>query len=81
MLKYNSATENIHHAWQQGTANNKREVQKCILPSWANSSDFEEETVIEEITNIGRKLKFDGLENDVCELFNWKNQLTMIFYF
>jgi hypothetical protein len=29
----------------------------------ANSSDFEEETVMKEI-NIGRELGFDGLEND-----------------
>jgi hypothetical protein len=33
-----------------------------ILPHCANSSDFEEETVIEEITNIGREHGFGGLE-------------------
>jgi hypothetical protein len=43
---------------------------KSILPHCANSSDFEEETVVEEI-NIGRELRFDGLENDdVRELLN-----------
>jgi hypothetical protein len=29
-------------------------VWKCILTRRANSSDFEEETVIEEVTRIGR---------------------------
>jgi hypothetical protein len=46
-------------------------VWKRILPHCVNSSDFEGETVIEEITNIGRELEFDGLENDaVRELLN-----------
>jgi hypothetical protein len=49
---------------EQITANNMRGVWKCILPHCANSSDFEEEAVLEEITNIGRELGFDGLEND-----------------
>jgi hypothetical protein len=40
------------------------------LPHCANSSDFEEETLITEITNIGREVGFDGLENDVRELLN-----------
>jgi hypothetical protein len=40
------------------------------MPHCTNSSDFEEETIIAEITNIGRKLGFDGLENDVQELLN-----------
>jgi hypothetical protein len=41
------------------------------LPHCANSSDFEEETVTEETTNSGRKLGFDGLENDdVREVLN-----------
>jgi hypothetical protein len=31
------------------------------LPQCANSSVFEEETVVEEITNFGRELGFDGL--------------------
>jgi hypothetical protein len=40
------------------------------LPHCANSSDFEEETVIKEI-NIGRELGFYELEiNDVLELLN-----------
>jgi hypothetical protein len=39
-------------------------VWKRILPHCANISDFEEETVIEEITSIGKELGFDGLEND-----------------
>jgi hypothetical protein len=44
---------------------------KCISPHCANRSDFEEETVVEEITNIGKELGFDGLENeDVRELLN-----------
>jgi hypothetical protein len=44
---------------------------KRILPHYANSSDFEEEIVIDEITNFGRELGFDGLENDdVRELLN-----------
>jgi hypothetical protein len=44
---------------------------KHILPHGANSSDFKEETVAEGITNIGRELGFDGLENDdVQELLN-----------
>jgi hypothetical protein len=48
-----------------------RGVWKRILPHCANSSDFEEKTIIEEITNIGRELGFDGLENDdVWELLN-----------
>jgi hypothetical protein len=34
------------------------------LPHCANSSDFEEETVIELITNIERELGFDGPENE-----------------
>jgi hypothetical protein len=46
-------------------------VWKKILPHCVNSSDFIEETVIEEITNIGRELGFDGPENDdVRELLN-----------
>jgi hypothetical protein len=41
------------------------------LPHCANSSDFKEETVIEELTNTERELGFDGLENeDVSELLN-----------
>ncbi|XP_063152245.1 uncharacterized protein LOC134492057 isoform X1 [Candoia aspera] len=65
------AIENIHHAWQQITADNMRGVWKHILPRCANGSDFEENTVIEEITNTGRKLGFDELENDdVRELLN-----------
>lgn len=39
-----------------------RGVEKRILSYCANCS--EEETVIEEITNIGRGLGFDGLGND-----------------
>jgi hypothetical protein len=39
-------------------------VWRHILPHCANSSDFKEETVTEEITNIGRELGLDGLEND-----------------
>jgi hypothetical protein len=46
-------------------------VWKHILPHRANSSDFKEETVTEKITNTGRELGFDGLENeDVQELLN-----------
>jgi uncharacterized protein CbrC (UPF0167 family) len=42
-----------------------------ILAHCENSSDFEEETVLEEITNIGREVGFDGLENyDVRELLS-----------
>uniref|UniRef100_A0A5F8GLC9 Tigger transposable element-derived protein 1-like n=1 Tax=Monodelphis domestica TaxID=13616 RepID=A0A5F8GLC9_MONDO len=69
------AVENIHHAWQQITANNMREVWKCILPHCANSN-FEgfpsmKQAVVEEITNIGRKLGFDDLESDnVLELLD-----------
>jgi hypothetical protein len=60
----------IHHAWKQITANNTSGVWMRILPHCVNSSDFEEETVIEEITNTGRELGFDELENgDVQELF------------
>ncbi|XP_043835158.1 tigger transposable element-derived protein 1-like [Dromiciops gliroides] len=67
------AIENIHHAWQQITANNMREVWKYILPHCANSS-FEgflsqKQAVIEEITNTGKQLGFDELESDnVLEL-------------
>jgi hypothetical protein len=50
---------NIRHSRQQITANNMRRVWKRILPHCANSSDFEEDIVIEEITNIGRELGFD----------------------
>jgi hypothetical protein len=39
-------------------------VWKSVLPHCANRSDFEERTVIKEITNIGKELRFDGLEND-----------------
>jgi hypothetical protein len=47
------------HAWS-----------KSILPHSENSSDFDEETVIEEI-NFGRVLGFYGLENDdVRDLLN-----------
>jgi hypothetical protein len=55
------AIHNIQHAWQKITANNMGRVWKRTLPSCENSSDLEEETVIEEITNIGRELGFDGL--------------------
>jgi hypothetical protein len=58
------ATENIHHAWQQITANNMHGMWKRILPHFANSSDFKEESVIEEITNIGRVSGLHELEND-----------------
>jgi hypothetical protein len=62
--------ENVHHSWQQITVNNMHGVWKRILPHCANS-DFKEETVIEETTNIGRELGFDGLENDdVWELLS-----------
>jgi hypothetical protein len=65
------AKENIHHPRQQISKNNMRGVWKSILPHCANGRDFEEEIVIEEITNIGRELGFDGLENDgVRELLN-----------
>jgi hypothetical protein len=40
-----------------------RGVWKRILPHFANS-DFEEETVIEERTNIGREFGLDELGND-----------------
>jgi hypothetical protein len=37
----------------------------------ANSSDLDEETVTEEITDAERELRFDGLENyEVWELLN-----------
>ncbi|XP_036597382.1 tigger transposable element-derived protein 1-like [Trichosurus vulpecula] len=67
------AIENIHHAWQQITTNNMREVWKCILPHCANSNfegfPSQSQAIIEEITNIGRKLGFDELESDnVLEL-------------
>jgi hypothetical protein len=45
------------------TANNMHGVWKRILPHRANSSDFEEETVIQEI-NILRELGSDELENE-----------------
>jgi hypothetical protein len=46
-------------------------VWKHILPHRANSSNFKEGTVLEEITNIGREPGFVGLENyDVWELLN-----------
>ncbi|KAM6471896.1 uncharacterized protein PHA67_002618 isoform 2-T2 [Liasis olivaceus] len=65
------AIENIHHAWQQLTADHMRGGWKPILPHCANSSAFEENTVIEEITKIGRELGFDELErDDVQELLN-----------
>jgi hypothetical protein len=57
-------------------------VWKHILPHCANSSDFKEETIVEEITNIGRELGFDGLENDDvgnCSIHSWKNSLMMYF--
>jgi hypothetical protein len=41
-----------------------RGVWKHILPHCVSSTDFKEETVLEEITNIGRELGFVGLEND-----------------
>lgn len=41
-----------------------RGMWKRILPHCANTDDFEEETVIQRITNIGRELGFDELEND-----------------
>lgn len=46
-------------------------VLKRILPLCENSSDFEEESVIEEI-NVGREFGFAGLEND-CSIHTWKN--------
>jgi hypothetical protein len=58
------AIENIQQVWQLITANNIRGVWNRILSHCANSSDFEEETVIEETTNIERELGFDGLESD-----------------
>jgi hypothetical protein len=65
----------IHHAWQQITENNMRRVWKRILPHGANSSDFEEETAIQEITNIGRELGSDQLENDdVRKLLNSQSE-------
>jgi hypothetical protein len=68
-------TENIHHAWQELIANNMRGVWKSILLHWENTSDFDEEIVIEEITNIGRELGTDGIENDcVRELLNSHSQ-------
>jgi hypothetical protein len=57
------AIDNIPHAWQQITANNMCGIWKHILPHCAESSDFEEETVI-EITDTEKELGFDGLEND-----------------
>jgi hypothetical protein len=48
---------------EQITANNMHRVLKCILPHCASISDFKEETVIEETTNIGGELGFDRLEN------------------
>jgi hypothetical protein len=46
-------------------------VWKRISPHFANSSDFEEETVIKEIRNAGRELGFDELESDdIRELLN-----------
>jgi hypothetical protein len=69
------AIENIHHAWRQTTANNMRGVWKRILPHCANSSDFEEETVQQEIRNIGRKHGYGGLENDgVRKLLNSQSE-------
>jgi hypothetical protein len=56
-----------------------RGVWKGILPR----CDFEEETVIQEITNIGREPEIDGLENDVfenCSMHARKNSLMMISY-
>jgi hypothetical protein len=58
------AVENIHHAFQEITANNIRGVWKNILPHCANISDFEEETVVKKLTNVGREFGFNGLEND-----------------
>jgi hypothetical protein len=70
LTEFRNAVENIHRAWQRMTPNNMHGVWKCILPRCANSSDFEEETVVEEI-NIGRELGFVALENDdVLELLN-----------
>jgi hypothetical protein len=60
------AIESIHHAWQQITTNNTRGIWKHILPHFANSSDFKEETVTEEITNTGRKL---GLVDKKMKMF------------
>jgi hypothetical protein len=46
-----------------------RGVWKCILPHCANSSAFEKESAVEEVTNTGGELGFPGLENiDVWEL-------------
>jgi hypothetical protein len=64
LWKNYNVRESIHHAQQQISANNVHGVWKRILPQCADRSDFEEEIVIEEITNIGRELGFDGLEND-----------------
>jgi hypothetical protein len=48
-----------------------RGVWKRLLPQCANRSDFEEETLIEEKTNIGRDLEYNGPENDyIQELLN-----------
>jgi hypothetical protein len=55
--------ENIPHALKQITANSMRGVWRRLLPQCANSSDFEEETLIEEITNIGRELEYNGPTN------------------
>jgi Mg/Co/Ni transporter MgtE len=52
------AKEFVAFVWQHITANNIRGVWKRILPH------FEEETIIEEITNIGSERGFDELEND-----------------
>jgi hypothetical protein len=51
---------NIHHVWQQIIVKNMRAELKRIFPHCANSSDFEQETVIEKITNIGKNFYLMG---------------------
>jgi hypothetical protein len=57
-------------------------VWKCILPHCANSSDFKEETVLEEKTNIGRELGFDNHKMMMFwnySVHTWK-RLMMIYF-
>jgi hypothetical protein len=50
-------------------------VEAPFASSCKNSIDFEEETAVEEITNIWRERGFGGLENDdVRDLLNSQSE-------
>ena len=78
--KYNikQAIQNIDESWQEVTVSNMRAVWKHIIPHCANdfggfaehcANDFvgfaeQVTTVVEEITDIGRQLGFDEIDNE-----------------